>query len=83
VGHPRPLTTVLLVHGAWCGEWVYWKLAPCLDARGLAWVGADLPSCRAPDSSVGPSDDVAYVRGLIDGIDGPVIAAQGSRTEAR
>ena len=67
--------TILLVHGAWCGEWVYWKLAPCLDARGLSWVGADLPSCRAEDSSVGPLDDVAYVRRLVDEVDGPVVVA--------
>ncbi len=65
--------TILLVHGAWCGEWVFWKLKPCLDERGLRWVGADLPSCRAVDTSVGPLDDVEYVRGLITAIDGPVV----------
>lgn len=69
------LATVLLVHGAWCGDWVYWKLAPCLDERGLDWVGADLPTCSATDTSVGPLDDVAYVRDLIDAIDGPVVVA--------
>ena len=65
--------TILLVHGAWCGDWVYWKLAPCLDARGIHWVGADLPSCKATDPSIGPSDDAAYVGQLIDRIDGPVV----------
>ena len=67
--------TVLLVHGAFCGDWVYWKLAPALEERGLPWVGADLPSCKAQDTSVGPLDDVAYVRKLIDQIDGPVVVA--------
>jgi len=67
--------TVLLVHGTFCGDWAYWKLAPCLDERGLDWVGADLPTCRAADTSVGPLDDVAYVRALIDAIDGPVVVA--------
>ena len=66
--------TILLVHGAWCGDWAYWKLTPALEERGLHWVGADLPSCRTPDASVGPLDDIRYVRELIDGIDGPVIA---------
>jgi pimeloyl-ACP methyl ester carboxylesterase len=68
------MTTVLLVHGAWCGDWVYWKLAPCLNVRGVKWVGADLPSCKAKDASIGPADDVAYVGALLDRIDGPVVA---------
>jgi pimeloyl-ACP methyl ester carboxylesterase len=67
--------TVVLVHGAWCGDWVYWKLGPCLEARGLRWVGADLPSCRATDTSVGPLDDIAAVRELVRSIDGPVVVA--------
>jgi pimeloyl-ACP methyl ester carboxylesterase len=65
--------TIVLVHGAWCGDWVYWKLAPCLEERGLAWVGADLPSCRAADSSVGPSDDIEHVRDLLASVEGPVV----------
>jgi hypothetical protein len=67
--------TVLLVHGAFCGDWVYWKLTPALEERGLTWVGADLPSCKAQDTFVGPLDDVEYVRGLITEIDGPVVVA--------
>lgn len=66
--------TVLLVHGAYCGDWVYWKLGPCLDQREIDWVGADLPSCRATEGGVGPLDDVAYVRKLIEQISGPVVA---------
>jgi pimeloyl-ACP methyl ester carboxylesterase len=65
--------TVLLVHGAWCGAWSFWKLGPSLDERGVPWVGADLPSCAATDTSVGPLDDAAYVSRLIDGIEGPVV----------
>lgn len=65
--------TVLLVHGAWCGSWAYWKLAPCLDERGVKWVGADLPTCAASDPSIGPADDAAYVAELIDRVDGPVV----------
>ena len=67
--------TVVLVHGAWCGDWVYWKLAPCLEERGLDWVGVDLPTCGATDTSIGPLDDVAHVRDLIHSIDGPVVVA--------
>lgn len=67
--------TVLLVHGAWCGSWVYWKLAPALEERGINFVGADLPSCRAVDSSVSPLDDASYTRELIDQIGGRVVVA--------
>ena len=67
--------TVLLVHGAFCGAWVYWKLTPCLEERGLRWVGADLPTCSAADTSVDAHDDAMYVRELIDQIDGPVVVA--------
>lgn len=69
------VATVLLVHGAWCGDWVYWKLTPCLEERGIPWVGADLPTCSATDTSVDVHDDAAYVRDLIDRIDGPVVVA--------
>lgn len=65
--------TVLLVHGAWCGDWVYWKLTPRLEECGIRWVGADLPTCSAIDTSVDVHDDAMYVRELIDLIDGPVV----------
>lgn len=65
--------TVLLVHGAWCGAWAYWRLTPCLDKRGLAWIGADLPSCGAADTSVDIRDDARHVRALVDDADGPVV----------
>ena len=71
--HPWTGATILLVHGAWSGEWVYWRLGPALDERGLEWVGTDLPTCRATDNSLGPLDDVEHVRDLVAGIDGPVI----------
>lgn len=66
--------TLLLVHGAFCGDWVFWRLTPELDARGIAWVAADLPSCRSADARVGPHEDAAYVRALADEVGGPVVA---------
>jgi pimeloyl-ACP methyl ester carboxylesterase len=65
--------TVVLVHGAFGGAWAYWKIGPSLVSRGIPWVGADLPSCRAEDASVSAADDAAHVRELIDGLDGPVV----------
>ena len=64
---------VVLVHGAFCGDWAYWKIGPSLARRGIRWTGADLPSCRATDASVTAADDAAYVRKLIDEISGPVV----------
>jgi pimeloyl-ACP methyl ester carboxylesterase len=67
--------TIVLVHGAWCGAWVYWRLIPAIEDRGLRVVGADLPSCGAADTSVDVDDDITHVRRLIDAIDGPVVLA--------
>ncbi len=65
--------SVVLVHGAFCGDWAYWKIGPALTSREIRWTGADLPSCRATDASVTAADDAAYVRRLIDEINGPVV----------
>jgi pimeloyl-ACP methyl ester carboxylesterase len=65
--------SVVLVHGAFCGAWSYWKIGPALTNREIRWTGADLPSCKATDASVTAADDAAYVRELIDEIDGPVV----------
>ena len=48
---------------------------PMPGGSGLDWVGVDLPTCGATDTSIGPLDDVAHVRDLIHSIDGPVVVA--------
>lgn len=65
--------TVVLVHGAWSGSWMWWKLTPFLDERGVRWTAVDLPTCSAPDTSVDVNDDVRHVRAVVDGIGGPVV----------
>ena len=67
--------TIILVHGAWCGDWIFWKLEPRIEERGIRCVGADLPTCGANDTSVSAWDDVEYLRDLIDKIDGPEVLA--------
>lgn len=67
--------TVVLVHGAWCGDWIFWKLKSCLEKRGIRCVGTNLPTGGANDTSVSAHDDAAYLRDLIDKIDGPVVLA--------
>ena len=69
------MRTLLLVHGAWCGEWVFWRLAPELARRGVPYQLTDLPSCRTGDATVDARDDAAYLRSRIDAIDGPVVVA--------
>lgn len=65
--------TVLLVHGAFCGDWVFWRLAPALEKRGVPCLGTNLPSCAATDTSIGTPEDAAYVADLIADIPGPVV----------
>lgn len=65
--------TFVLVHGAWCGDWVFSALKPRLEQRGMRCVGTNLPTCGATDASVSAQDDADYLRNLIDTIDGPVV----------
>ncbi|MEO0824131.1 MAG: alpha/beta fold hydrolase [Cyanobacteria bacterium J06639_16] len=41
------LPTLLLVHGAWSGAWVWDQLTPALDALGISSLAIDLPGCSA------------------------------------
>jgi pimeloyl-ACP methyl ester carboxylesterase len=70
--------TVVLVHGAFCGSWIYWRLLEALERRGIDAITTDLPTCSATDASVDARDDIAYVQGLVDGVDGPVVLAGSS-----
>lgn len=42
--------TVVLVHGAFCGSWIYWRLIAALEERGIEAVVSDLPTCQATDT---------------------------------
>ncbi len=65
--------TFVLVHGAWCGDWIFSELKPCLEKRGIPYVGTNLPTCGATDPSVSAHDDAEYIKALIDKTDGPVV----------
>ena len=61
---------IVLVHGAWHGEWAWESLLPHLAAAGLSAVAVSLPS------SGGDGDlatDAEVVRGVLDELDGPAI----------
>ena len=69
---------MVLVHGASSGAWTWWKLAPLLDERGIAYRAVDLPTSGAADTSIGILDDVAHVRRTVDEVGGPVVLVGNS-----
>src|SRR5690348_7403276 len=72
-------STIVLVHGAMCGAWVWEPLGRELDARGIAHVEMDLPRVRTGvDPKADLHVDAAYVRGLLDEANGPVVLCGNS-----
>jgi pimeloyl-ACP methyl ester carboxylesterase len=67
-----PLPSLVLVHGAWHGPWVWDRLRaelPDLDITAVA-----LPSSGPDPSSLGDlADDVAAIRDAVSAIGGPVV----------
>lgn len=70
--------TVVLVHGAFGGSWVWQKVIEQLEARGLDAVAVDLPTCNCEAPTVDASDDAQHVRSVVEGIDGPVVLVGNS-----
>jgi pimeloyl-ACP methyl ester carboxylesterase len=76
-GQSRP--TVLLVHGAWHGAWVWEKVQRELTARGWAVHTIDLPSVAERGlPRRGLHGDAAAVRQRIEEIEGPVVVVAHS-----
>ena len=70
--------TIVLVHGAWSGAWIWEPLGRELDQRGLAHRALDLPTVG--ETAVGKDlrDDAAHVRAITRAIDGPVVLVGNS-----
>lgn len=70
------MTDIVLIHGAWQGGWVWTEITPGLSASGYRCHAVDLPG-SAPDvadrASITFADQVAFLKDLLSGIDGPVI----------
>jgi pimeloyl-ACP methyl ester carboxylesterase len=68
-------STLLLVHGAWCGGWVWEPLREALRERGVrAEVIEQLPSAGAEASGLGDlRADVECVRSRLAALEGPVV----------
>ncbi|MDN2584190.1 alpha/beta fold hydrolase [Aquibium sp. ELW1220] len=67
--------TVVLIHGAWQGSWVWTRLAPRLEAAGLAAVAVDLPGNGAdgtPPETASLDRYVAHVGAIVAAQSGPV-----------
>ncbi|HWA43988.1 MAG TPA: alpha/beta hydrolase [Hypericibacter adhaerens] len=66
--------TLLLVHGSWHGPWCWEKLTPELDARGLRWASAALPSVgEDPRALGGVADDARAIAAAAAAIAGEVV----------
>jgi pimeloyl-ACP methyl ester carboxylesterase len=66
--------TIVLVHGAHLGAWVWEAVGTELDVRGIAHVEMDLPSVDSHvDPRVNVHTDADCVRDVLDGCKGPVV----------
>ena len=74
MGVSRPVVTVVLVHGAWGGSWVWERVVPLLEARGVHALTVDLPSVDCdPAHPAGLAADAAAVERVLDGAAGPFV----------
>jgi pimeloyl-ACP methyl ester carboxylesterase len=71
--------TIVLVHGACSGGWVWEPLGKELDVRGVGHVEVDLPSMGiGADPNADAHTDSEYLRGVLDGLDGPLVLCGNS-----
>lgn len=74
VEYRRAMATVVLVHGAWGGSWVWERVVPLLEERGVHALTVDLPSVDCdPAHPAGLAADAAEVGRVLDGADGPFV----------
>ena len=67
--------TVILIHGAWQGSWVWTRLTPLLEAAGLHAIALDLPGNGAdgtPPETASLDRYVAHVGAILSAASGPV-----------
>src|SRR5580700_9811782 len=71
--------TVVLVHGAGAGAWMWGPLTEELDALGIPHVAVDLPTCGVDvDPKTDVHADAAHVRAVLEQVDGPVVLCGNS-----
>lgn len=77
-----PMSTFLLIHGAWHGSWCWHKVVPRLEKRGHTVIAPDLPSLgrdRTPVNRVSLAMWREHVCGIVDSVPEPVILVGHSR----
>ena len=71
--------TVVLVHGALCGAWIWEPLGKELDTRDIAHVEVDLPSVGfGVDPTNDAHGDAAHLRQVLNSIDAPIVVCGNS-----
>ena len=68
--------TLLLIHGAWAGEWVWQDVTRILDDRRSKWASLDLPGCgknRKSGWRVSLTDYANAINQVAETINGPVV----------
>ncbi len=72
----EPVRDLVMIHGAWQGSWAWAALIPKLEASGFRCHAVDMPGNghdRTRPEDVSMAIYMAYLRGVLDGIGGPVI----------
>jgi pimeloyl-ACP methyl ester carboxylesterase len=70
--------TIVLVHGAWSGAWIWEPLVAELDGRGIPNRAVDLPTVGEAAAGLDVNDDARHVRAVVDEIGGPVVLVGNS-----
>ncbi len=78
------MSTIILVHGGWCGSWSWKYNVEAIEKAGHKVIAVDLPGHGAnhPENlpNVHLKDYVDCIKEVIDGIDGKVVLAAHSMT---
>ena len=76
---PQRFATVVLVHGAFGGSWCWEATGAALAARGVEYVGIDLPTVgTGVDPSLDFHADATHVRAILDRFEGPLVLCGNS-----
>ena len=70
------MSTYVLIHGSWAGEWCWYKVVTRLEKAGHRAIAPDLPSLgrdRTPISEITPDTWPEYICGILDSLPEPVV----------
>jgi pimeloyl-ACP methyl ester carboxylesterase len=70
--------TIVLVPGAWSGQWIWGPVERELDKRGLSHRSVDHPTVGAGAAGKDVRDDAQNVRDVVDDVGGPVVLVGNS-----